>query len=89
MLNDQDILDAYNLAAEKDETHPKKLPPVRVIKIDCHTFIQAEIESKGQAFLLQLAEAFPGPNGKPAILLQTAPQITAQVRAFVDEKRQA
>jgi hypothetical protein len=85
MFDEEDIFAAYHRAVENDSSHPKHVIP-RIIKIDCHTFIQAEIESKGRAFLLQLAEAFPGPNGKPDILLQTAPQIEKQVRDWVDER---
>jgi hypothetical protein len=89
MTNDQDILDAYTTEAAKDETHPRKLPPVRIIKIDTHKFVMCEIESHARAFYLTLAEASPGYGGKWEIVLKTPAQITAQVRAFVEEHQAA
>lgn len=84
MLDHDEILSAYKLAAHGVSGHPQNTRPF-VLNRERHIFIKTEVESKGWSFFLTLAEAAPGPCGTWKIFLQTPAQIERQVRKFVDE----
>jgi len=85
MMTNENILDAYALAAKGAKGHPQSLPsPAFVFNIASHRFIFTKVESGAKSFLLKLAEAFPG--DPPIIQLQTEAQIAKQVRDFCENR---
>ena len=89
MIANEEILQAYALAAKDAPGHPQSLgSPPRVMKIDVHWFIFSEIWSKDRSFDLLLGEALPAieRDDPPTILLQSRSQILAQVRDFVESR---
>jgi hypothetical protein len=84
MLNHDEILEAYALAAANVEGHPQSLGSTPfILRHDYRPFIFVEVQSGSHSFHLKLAEYLPYPEG-PIFQLQSRGQILASVRDAVE-----